>query len=123
MSPTELVRHAKAIGLQGLSITDHDTVDAYAEAIPVAREVGILMGSGVEFSCIFLGMSVHVLGYDCLLNSPVIANLCKRHGLRRTDRNQAILEKLRRLSMPIMDEELHAMGQHISAVPILRSSW
>jgi 3',5'-nucleoside bisphosphate phosphatase len=117
MTPTELVRHAKEVGLSALSITDHDTVDAYAEAIPVAKAEGILLGTGVEFSSVFRNISVHVLAYDFDLNSPHIYALCKRHQERRTARNKAILEKLSRLSMHILEEELLAFGGHTLGRP------
>jgi predicted metal-dependent phosphoesterase TrpH len=106
MTPAELLRHAKEIGLSGISITDHDTIDAYSQAVPLAKELGILLGSGVEFSCVFQKMSVHILGYDFDLDSPAIAKLCARHEQRRLARNKAILDNLSRLGMPILQEEL-----------------
>lgn len=109
-SPVELVAHAKAIGLSGLSITDHDTIDAYATALPAAREQGIVLGTGVEFSCMFKGWSIHLLGYDFSLDDPGIQALCQRHQVRRTHRNQAILDQLARAGMPIAEEELHRFG-------------
>src|SRR5689334_22726455 len=78
-TPTALVRHAKTCGLQGLSITDHDTVAAYEEAIPIAKELGIVLGTGIEFSTVFEGHDVHILGYDITLSSPELLELCHRH--------------------------------------------
>lgn len=112
-SPEELLLHAQKIGLSGLSITDHDTIDAYAVAIPLAKELGLVLGSGAEFSCLFQDMSVHVLGYDFDLKSPAIAALCQRHALRRLERNRVILEKLKRMNKPIEEEELLKMGKNI----------
>ena len=84
MTPLELLRHAKEIGLSGISITDHDTIEAYTQAPAIAKELGLLLGSGVEFSCVFRTMSVHVLAYDFDLSSPEIVKLCARHQERRT---------------------------------------
>lgn len=111
MTPSELLHHAKEIGLSGISITDHDTIDAYSVAPAIAKELGLLLGHGVEFSTMFKNLSVHVLGYDFDLDSPAIQKLCQRHQLRRKSRNKAMLEKLSRLSMPIFEEELLAMGE------------
>ena len=64
------------------------------------------MGSGVEFSCEFDGMSLHLLGYDFDLKNVGIIDLCLRHQKRRELRNQGILDKLRENNMPISYEEL-----------------
>ena len=111
MTPEQLLRHAKEIGLTGISITDHDTIEAYVAAPALAKEMGLLLGSGVEFSSIFQNLSIHILGYDFDLESQAILKLCERHRIRRHERNKAILEKLSRLSMPIQEEELMAMGE------------
>ena len=111
MTPLELLHCAKETGLSGIAITDHDTIDAYTQAIPAAKELGILLGCGVEFSCMYRKTSVHVLAYDFTLNHLDIATLCLRHHKRRTLRNQIILGKLSRLSMPILEEELVSIGK------------
>lgn len=121
-SPAELVLHAKKIGLQGLSITDHDTIDAYRTAIPIAQKLGIRLGSGVEFSCQFQGISIHLLGYDFSLKASDVHDLCIRHQKRREDRNRAILEKLKQHQMEIDYEELqgtHTIGRpHIAQLMV-----
>jgi hypothetical protein len=106
LTPEELVRLAKEVGLGGLSITDHDTVSAYQTAIPVAKELGMRLGSGVEFSTMFETLSVHILGYDIALDSAELHTFCKRHQERREDRNRVILEKLTQKGMPISMEEI-----------------
>lgn len=105
-SPEKLVSYAREIGLCGLSITDHDTINAYATALPLAKEIALLVISGVEFSCVLDGASVHLLGYAFSLCSPAIFELCKRHSQRRKNRNLAILNRLARHGMPIAEEDL-----------------
>lgn len=106
MAPLDLIAMAKAASLQGLSITDHDTLQAYPIAIPAAKEAGIRLGAGIELSCQFQGKSLHLLGYDFLLDHPAIAALCAKHITRRKNRNLAMLEKLKAQGMPISEEEL-----------------
>jgi predicted metal-dependent phosphoesterase TrpH len=106
LTPVELVNLAHSLGLSGLSITDHDTIEAYKTAIPEAKRLGIRLGTGVELSCEFQGISVHVLGYDFSLENWEIQELCTRHHKRRTDRNRAILEKLKHYKMPVEEKEL-----------------
>jgi 3',5'-nucleoside bisphosphate phosphatase len=110
MSPEQLLHHAKEIGLSGISITDHDTIEAYDEALFFAKKLGLRLGSGVEFSTVFQNMNVHILGYDFDLKSSAIASLCVRHQTRRKKRNKAILDRLLRLGMIIQEEELLSLG-------------
>ncbi|MCB1136437.1 MAG: PHP domain-containing protein, partial [Chlamydiia bacterium] len=49
-SPEALVQLAVDAGLSGLSITDHDTVAAYATAGPLAETLGLRLLPGCEFS-------------------------------------------------------------------------
>lgn len=105
-SPTELVLLAKEKGLSGLSITDHDTTLAYQEAIPAAQKIGLKLGVGIEFSCVFEENDVHLLGYDFDLNSPSIAALCLRHQNRRAHRNMQIIEKLRAQNIDVSLDEI-----------------
>ena len=106
MSPQELIFHAKAVGLSGLSITDHDTISAYPEAIEAAKEADILLGTGVEFSSVNEGTSVHILGYDIDLEHEGLTRFCEKHLERRKDRNRKIVGKLAERGMVIDAVEL-----------------
>lgn len=119
VSPVELIGLAKQLGLKGLSITDHDSIDAYQTAIPAAKAAGIRLGTGVEFSCEFQGISLHLLGYDFDLKNLGIQQLCERHQKRREVRNRAILAKLDKAGMPIGYEELRGNGRpHIAQLMV-----
>lgn len=102
----ELITHAKSLGLQGLSITDHDTIEAYQNGPEIAARLGLSLLSGVEFSTTFDNISIHVLCYAFKLNSPELLALCQRHISRRTERNKAILEKLAFYKINISEDEL-----------------
>lgn len=108
-SPRDIVRLAKEIGLKGLSITDHDSIGAYDEAISEAKKEGIILGSGVEFSCFHNGKSVHVLGYDFDIHSSAIASYCESHKERRRDRNRRIMDLLEFKRMPIDRDKIDAI--------------
>lgn len=112
LSPTELVKLAKEVGLSGLAITDHDSISAYSSAIPVAREMGLELISGIEFSAHYKDVSVHILGYSFAENDVNIFDLCQRHCVRRESRNRAILDKLKVNNMPISMEEVQACVFH-----------
>jgi 3',5'-nucleoside bisphosphate phosphatase len=105
-SPAEILKKAVELGLSGLSITDHDTIDAYGQAIPLAKELGIELISGVEFSASLDDISVHILAYAFPLDNPLIQDFCARHKQRRNDRNREILKRLNEHGMPLTDEEV-----------------
>lgn len=109
MTPREIVFHAKEMGLSGLSITDHDNVSAYTEAIPAAKEAKIALGTGVEFSSVTEGRSVHLLGYDFDPTDPELKAFCERHVIRRRGRNKAIFSKLEKQGMKIDEEKFETL--------------
>lgn len=112
LNPFELLDKAAEIGLSGLSITDHDTVDAYTkELFLAASNKGLLLCPGVEFSCQLNGMNIHILGYDFNINDPNLLALCERHQVRRRDRNRRILKKLRTKGILIEEEELESFQE------------
>ncbi len=111
VDPEGLVKLALQIGLNGLSITDHDTIDAYEKALPIANALGLRMISGVEFSTVHRNVSVHLLGYSFDLRNKEIKEFCNKHQKRRESRNLEILNKLAAHKMPIsMNEVKEAMG-------------
>lgn len=117
-TPHELIVAAKQSGLQGLSITDHDTTKAYESAIQSAETQGIDLLPGVEFSTQLDHNSVHILGYAFSPFHPAILSLCEGHAKRRHVRNHAILERLKSLGMPLEMRDLehdHTIGRpHIA---------
>lgn len=126
-TPENLVKLASESGLMGLSITDHDTVEAYSLALPLAQSLGVELISGVEFSTELFGQSVHVLGYCFQVDHPAIQELCQMHMQRREERNLSILEKLKDLGKPLSLEEIipkemhHTIGRpHIAQAMIKR---
>lgn len=52
-SPTELVEHAKSLGLTAVGVTDHDTLNGLDEAIKAGAKAAINVVPGVEVSLRF----------------------------------------------------------------------
>ncbi len=50
MSVEDVLKKAKHIGLSGISITDHDTLDGSLKALSIQRDYGVLAIPGVEVS-------------------------------------------------------------------------
>jgi 3',5'-nucleoside bisphosphate phosphatase len=106
LTPEELVQLAVDLGLSGLSITDHDTVESYKTILDIAKEKNIRMITGVEFSAAQQDTNVHILGYSFSPDNPIILNYCQRHEERRRMRNQEILDLLTKHQMPIDEHEM-----------------
>ncbi len=95
LSPTELVRHARAAGLDVLSLTDHDTTEGWAEAAEAARECGLRLVPGIEVSCRYAGAGVHLLAY---LPDPAFEPLVAELGRVLAGRNARLPRILARLA-------------------------
>jgi predicted metal-dependent phosphoesterase TrpH len=104
---------AKRAGLQGLSITDHDSISAYTpELFTEAKTLGIRLLPGIEISSEQDDGSVHILGYGYDLQDASLKEFLVQMQKRREERNRAILQKLAQRKMPISEEELKASASH-----------
>jgi hypothetical protein len=112
-TPEEVLKYAQELGLRGLSVTDHDTIDAYAVLVPEAQRLGIQLISGVEFSTVHEGESIHVLAYSFALDDPHIAGLCRYHAERRQARNRQMLNLLADHGMPLEESETLSLGRTV----------
>ncbi|WP_313566302.1 PHP domain-containing protein [Mobilicoccus sp.] len=93
-TPAQLVAQADADGLDVVALTDHDTSAGWSEAIDAAERLGVGLLPGIEISCSWKGISVHLLGY--LLDPADSALLAELEAARssRDDRARRIVEKL-----------------------------
>ena len=62
LTPTQLVEHAAARGVDVLALTDHDDVGGLAEARAMAAEKNITLINGVEISVDWRGQTLHIVG-------------------------------------------------------------
>lgn len=105
-SPKDLIVEAKRVGLKGLSITDHDTVCAYNEALfDFAEKKGVYLLVGIELSCVFDHKSVHVLGYGIDYKNESFLKYLQVVQRNRKKRNDQILQKLHDRKIKIDDSD------------------
>jgi len=79
LSPSKLVSRAHKIGLKGLAITDHDSIEGLFEAEKQAKKVGIDLISGVEIQ----GMGTEILGYFFDKEDTILNMLLEKHREQR----------------------------------------
>lgn len=119
-SVKELIERAKKNGLNGLAITDHDTMDGVLEGLKLAKEYDIDFIPGIEFSCSLEGREIHILGYFLDFNCIELKNELKKLKSARDERNIKIIKKLRDrgLKITMEDVEKEAGGNIISRAHI-----
>ena len=127
-APGDLPRLAKAAGLDGFALTDHDTTGGLAAAATAAKKLGLRFVPGIELSAHADPFasdskidtedepntpagSLHLLGYhireDCLELKALETQLRDA----RATRNPKIIEKLGQLGVNIHEDEVIAIAQ------------
>ena len=119
-SPEALVRHAFELGLDGVGLTDHDTVAGHAaagSAVTALASAGsggdtrpFVVVPGAEISCTLGGTSLHLLAY---LFDVTDAHLVTEFELLRTDRVRrahAMVDKLVELGAPVSWPQVAAIA-------------
>ena len=107
-TPRELFDLAKRKGLEIVAVTDHDTVDGFAECEGEAQRVGIRAIPGIELSAEYQPGTMHVLGYFLDAQAPSFAKPLAEVQQARRERNPMIIEKLRALGIDITLAEVVA---------------
>ena len=115
-SPTELVRRARARGIDVLAVTDHDTTESWAEAASEAARGGVTLVPGIEVSCTFEGSGVHLLAYLPDPTHPGLAAELQRVLDGRASRLPAILERLRATGIDIDVHDVRAVAGETAAM-------
>ncbi|NRQ31445.1 PHP domain-containing protein [Nonomuraea sp. NN258] len=107
--PAEVVRRARAGGLDVLALTDHDTVAGHAAAAE-SLPAGLTLVPGMELSCRRGGQSIHLLAY---LFDPGDADLlaeCVRIRQAREERGRLTVERLNALGAPVTWDAVAALA-------------
>ena len=109
-TPADLVRAAADAGLDVVALTDHDTTRGWADATD-ALPSGLRLVRGAEISCVYDGISLHMLAY---LFDPEHQELAEEMSMAlddRVPRAKAIVAKLAAAGHPITWELVLAQLQ------------
>lgn len=104
LSPDELIHEARRAGVTVLSITDHDTLDAYAQ-LPAA-DLGLELVVGLELSAFHDGSETHILGYFVDCAAPELTRLIERASGARVARAKRMLKRLEEAGISIPAEKM-----------------
>ncbi|MFH1676753.1 MAG: PHP domain-containing protein [bacterium] len=110
VSPSDLARAFAAARIRIAALSDHDTVGGVPEFLASCEEVGIIGIGAVEFSTIYRGIEVHLLGYGLPLNDERFIRFMEKHADYLHGRLDETLRKLRSFGFEVSSEEVYAKG-------------
>lgn len=100
LSPAELVRRAKANGVELFALSDHDALDGLADARSEALRIGLAFVAGVEVSVTWAGETIHVLGLGIDAEDPALVDGLARTRAGRDSRAREMGEQLAAVGIP-----------------------
>jgi predicted metal-dependent phosphoesterase TrpH len=112
-SPREVIDVARAHGIEIVCISDHDNLAAYFEIKAYADSQNVTLVPGVELSCAYEGIDVHILAYAFDALDDRLAERLRQFRETRHNRGLLMVERLRALGYAIdarRVEELAAGG-------------
>ena len=99
LSPEEVVKIAVERNLKAISITDHDSTDGFVSIIDEAQHDGLELVAGVELSCLYMDVDIHILGYCFDYKDPKFVKIIKEYRQERYIRGKAMVVKLNELGI------------------------
>ena len=108
MTPRQLVGYACEKGLTAFALTDHDTVKGVAPALKTAEGMPVTVIPGVELSCKWNDMEIHLLGYYIDHNNQEFVSVLKEINSMRDERNNKMCALLRKRGVDITVDEMRA---------------
>lgn len=115
-SPSALVAAAAERGIQGLAVTDHDTVAGVAEAQAAAQDRGLEWVAGIELSATLGEDEVHLLAYGIDPTHDALQDHLQWMRDARRQRGRQMIEQLRDHGLSIPEGALEAQVEGTSAV-------
>lgn len=121
ISPTEIVKQAKALGYDTIAITDHDGIDGVKEALIAGEAVNLKVVAGIELATkTEEGTDLHILGYHIDIEDERLIETLKDLRQKRERRNEKLLAVLTEMGYPLTKEELLLRpGQNFIGKPII----
>jgi len=105
-SPEELVILAKENGFRAISIADHDTVEAYPQAIADGQAYGIEVIPSIEVTTVFDSREFHLLLPFVDWESEVIEYIVARMEKSRLEEARTRVQKLKENGIKVNWEEI-----------------
>ncbi|WP_296863765.1 PHP domain-containing protein [Thermosyntropha sp.] len=113
LTPEEIIDKAINIGLEGIAITDHDTVDglASAEKYNMENKNDLWFITGIELNTEYEEDEVHILGYFIDYNNESLVKRLVEIRQERFERARKMVDKLRNMGFNISFERVKRLAQ------------
>lgn len=112
-SPEKVVELGINNKLDGIAITDHDSISGLDIAIEYSREFGnFKVIPGIELSSVFMNEEVHILGYFIDYNNLNLIEISKKLKLSRISRGKEMVKKLNDIGYSISIEEIKQISNN-----------
>ena len=106
LSPEELVTYAYEHGLCAFALTDHDTVKGMERAEKKAREYGIELIPGIEFSTNYQDRDVHILGLGIDISNHHFTESLQQFLDSRDVRNEKMIRALQSCGIAVSRKQM-----------------
>lgn len=113
-SPSEVVYAYKKAGVQIMSITDHDTLEALPQAEVLAKKAGILFVPGVEISSAEHD-HLHILGYNIDTQNKLLQEALAQNRENRNIRARKIIKQLQEAGVNITEEDVFKLVKTVAS--------
>jgi hypothetical protein len=112
-TPLHILKLAKEKKLRAISISDHDTVAAYPEAVKIGQEFGVEVIPSIELTTLFDGREFHLLLPFINWRKKVLKTMIEDVSKRRYEEAEERVAKLGELGFDISWKEvLKKSGPH-----------
>ncbi len=105
-SPSDIVSRASKLGLGGIALTDHDTIDGLAEFMNCKASTRLARVPGVEIGTEFMGKEAHILGFFVPCDAESLQSRLDWLESSRRTRFPKMVQKLRDLGIDIGQTEI-----------------
>jgi predicted metal-dependent phosphoesterase TrpH len=106
LSPFHIVQLASEMNLEAISITDHDTVAAYPQALQFGEEAGIEVIPGIELTTLYGDREFHLLLPFVSWKKKIIFKLINQASKKRIIEAKERVRKLQEIGFDISWKEM-----------------
>jgi 3',5'-nucleoside bisphosphate phosphatase len=123
LTPERVVERARAAGLAGIALTDHDTLAGVPAAMAAGERVGLRVVGGCEFSSAAPWGEMHVLGYFLPSQSAELESFLERSRADRVRRAREMVTRLQGLGVALEFDDvlLQAKGGAVGRPHVARA--
>jgi predicted metal-dependent phosphoesterase TrpH len=113
LTPAELAGAMQKRGVEIFSVTDHDSLGAYARFEGAAGAATVI--TGVELNTTYRGNEVHILGYGFPVDSEPILSAIAANRAQRRSRAERMVQQLQRVGVDLEMAAVRAEAGHVES--------